>query len=58
VVSGIFSLGRAFAGPNPVQGNAQAEHRPVGIAQAPDGSIFVSDDSKGRIWRISYTAAR
>jgi len=52
----IFANG--FAGPNPVQGNAQAAHRPVGIAQGPDGSIFVSDDAKGRIWRISYSASR
>jgi glucose/arabinose dehydrogenase len=52
----IFANG--FAGPNPVQGNAQAVHRPVGIAQGPDGSLFVTDDAKGRIWRISYTAGR
>ena len=52
----IFANG--FAGPNPVQGNAQAAHRPVGIAQGPDGSLFVTDDSKGRIWRITYTGAR
>lgn len=35
-----------------------ADHRPVGLAQARDGSILVSDDVKGRIWRISYTGAR
>jgi glucose/arabinose dehydrogenase len=29
-------------------------YRPVGIAQAPDGSLVVTDDSKGRVWRISY----
>ena len=52
----VFANG--FAGPNPVQGNAQAAYRPVGIAQGPDGSLFVSDDAKGRIWRISYSAAR
>jgi hypothetical protein len=34
-----------------------AAYRPVGIAQGPDGSIFVTDDVKGRIWRISYNAA-
>jgi glucose/arabinose dehydrogenase len=52
----VFASG--FAGPNPVQGNAQAVHRPVGIAQGPDGSLFVTDDAKGRIWRISYNASR
>jgi len=29
--------------------------RPVGIAVAKDGSLLVSDDGTGSIWRISYT---
>ncbi len=33
-------------------GNAQ--HRPVGLAQAPDGALFISDDAGGRIYRITY----
>jgi len=28
--------------------------RPVGIAQARDGSILFSDDANGTIWRVSY----
>ena len=28
--------------------------RPVDIEQAPDGSLFVSDDHAGVIYRISY----
>lgn len=28
--------------------------RPVGIAQLPDGSMIVSDETAGCIWRISY----
>lgn len=31
-----------------------AEHRPSGLAQGPDGSLFVSDDQGGRIYRIVY----
>jgi glucose/arabinose dehydrogenase len=31
-----------------------AEHRPVGVAVASDGALFVSDDKGGVIWRISY----
>jgi glucose/arabinose dehydrogenase len=29
-------------------------HRPCGIAEGPDGSIYVTDDTKGTIYRISY----
>ena len=35
--------------------NSQVWRRPVGIAVAPDGSLFVSDDGSGSIWRIRYT---
>ncbi|HLL44371.1 MAG TPA: PQQ-dependent sugar dehydrogenase, partial [Segetibacter sp.] len=30
------------------------QHKPCGLAQASDGSIYVSDDSKGTIYRIQY----
>lgn len=29
--------------------------RPVGITVAPDGSLLVSDDGSGTIWRVSHT---
>jgi glucose/arabinose dehydrogenase len=35
-----------------------ARSRPVDVAQAPDGSIFVSDDRGGRVFRILYRGAR
>jgi glucose/arabinose dehydrogenase len=31
-----------------------ARFRPCGLAQAPDGSLFISDDKKGRIWKVTY----
>jgi glucose/arabinose dehydrogenase len=31
-----------------------ARHRPVGLAQGKDGSLYVSDDKGGRIWKITY----
>lgn len=31
-----------------------AEHRPVGVAEAPDGSLYISDDVGGTIWRVYY----
>jgi glucose/arabinose dehydrogenase len=41
-----------FAGENKEPGKAM--YRPTGLAQGPDGSLYVSDDQKGRIWKISY----
>jgi glucose/arabinose dehydrogenase len=29
--------------------------RPVGVTAVPDGSLLVSDDGSGSIWRITYT---
>ncbi|MBW8768173.1 MAG: PQQ-dependent sugar dehydrogenase [Gemmatimonadetes bacterium] len=31
-----------------------AKHRPTGLAQGPEGSLFVTDDMGGRIYRITY----
>ena len=31
-----------------------AKHRPTGLAQTPDGALIVTDDTGGRIYRITY----
>ena len=54
--SQVFASG--FAGKDVVKAPNDAVYRPVGIAQAPDGSLVVTDDAKGRVWRISYTGQR
>ena len=35
-------------------GNGRAWGRPADILEAPDGSLMVSDDRAGRIYRIRY----
>ena len=37
---------------------ATAKHRPVGVTEGPDGSLYISDDRGGRIWRVIYTGGR
>jgi glucose/arabinose dehydrogenase/mono/diheme cytochrome c family protein len=46
----IFADGFAGATKSP----DKAEHRPSGLAVGPDGSLYVSDDVRGRVYRIVY----
>ncbi len=48
----IFANG--FAGMEKVVSTGDAKYRPCGIAQGPDGSLYISDDNKGNIWKITY----
>ena len=43
--------------PNSGAGGVRPVRRPVGLAQAPDGSLFITDDTGGTIWRVSYRAS-
>ncbi len=48
----VFADG--FAGVDVVNSPRDAAYRPCGLAQGPDGSLFVTDDVQGRVWRIMY----
>ena len=48
----IFADG--FAGTETIMSTRDAEHRPCGLAQGPDGSLYVVDSIEGKIWRIFY----
>ena len=48
----IFAEG--FAGDGVIKSPKDAKHRPMGLAIGPDGSLYVSDSSKGTIWKVSY----
>jgi mono/diheme cytochrome c family protein len=48
----VFADG--FAGVDPIVNVNDAIFRPMGIAVGPDGSLYISDSVKGRIWKVSY----
>ena len=49
----VFADG--FAGKNLVRQQNDAVYRADGVAQAPDGSLYIVDSQKGRLWRVMYT---
>ncbi|MBL4676018.1 MAG: PQQ-dependent sugar dehydrogenase [Mucilaginibacter sp.] len=44
-----------FTGKQTILSASEAVYRPMGLAEASDGSLLISDTEKGRIWRISFT---
>ncbi len=46
----VFADGFAGAVKEPVR----AAYRPGGLAMGPDGALYIADDQKGRIWRVTY----
>lgn len=48
----IFAEG--FTGAESLSDPSGAAHRPVGLAEGPTGELYVTDDRRGRIWRIEY----
>ncbi|CAG5017145.1 hypothetical protein DYBT9275_05711 [Dyadobacter sp. CECT 9275] len=43
-----------FAGTDLVKPTGPIQHRPCGLAQGPDGALYVSDDLNGTIFKITY----
>jgi glucose/arabinose dehydrogenase len=50
---GIFADG--FAGTDTIMSTRDAKYRPCGLAQGPDGALYVVDSIKGKIWKIMYS---
>lgn len=46
----VFADGFAGAIKEP----GQAAYRPTGLAIGPDGALYIADDKRGRIWRVTY----
>jgi glucose/arabinose dehydrogenase len=49
----VFADG--FAGETMTPG--EADHRPTGLAEGPDGSLYITSDQNGRIWRVMVRPA-
>jgi glucose/arabinose dehydrogenase len=52
----VFADG--FAAFDPANQTPRAKYRPIGIAEGPDGALYVADSQKGRVWRIAYGTQR
>jgi len=48
----IFASG--FAGKSPLMNPNDALARADGVAQAPDGSLYITESQKGKVWRVFY----
>ncbi len=48
----VFADG--FAGTAEQKASGRAIHRPCGLAQGSDGSLYVTDDNRGTIYKINY----
>ena len=51
----IFADG--FIGKEVISDMEEAEYRPMGLAQGPDGSLYISESKKGKIWRIIFNGS-
>ena len=51
---GFSTFANGFAGAERIQSPGQARYRPMGLAQGPNGALYISDSQKGRIWRVTH----
>ncbi len=52
----IFAEG--FAGGQDIASPGEARHRPCGLALGPDGSLYISDSVRGKIWKVVYEGSK
>jgi glucose/arabinose dehydrogenase len=57
--SGDFAIfANGFAGKSPLMNPNDAAARADGLAEAPDGSLYIADSQKGKLWRVMYRAGK
>ena len=52
----VFADG--FAGVDTIKNMTDARYRPMGLAEGPDGSLYISESRKGKIWRVLFEGDR
>lgn len=48
------TFAEGFAGGDEIASPGDADHRPMGLAQGPDGTLYITDSAEGRIWRVMH----
>ena len=48
----VFANG--FAGQETFYSTRDAQFRPMGLAQGPNGELYITDSQIGRVWRVTY----
>ncbi|MEZ0610895.1 c-type cytochrome [Fibrella sp. WM1] len=52
----VFADG--FAGIDPIVNVSDAVYRPMGLAMGSDGSLYIAETEKGKIWKVTYKGNR
>ncbi len=52
----VFADG--FPGVDPIVNTSDARYRPVGLAEGPDGSLYITESRRGKIWRVLFNGDR
>lgn len=52
----VFADG--FTGKDVLKTMKESKYRPMGLAEGPDGSLYISESKQGKIWRIMFNGDR